>query len=99
LALIIVAFEKSSRYSESAGVSVVAVLVLVYALILPGLGAWRLVDRWAAGQEVDQVSALEATYVWSRKGTARALGVTAVVGGVLAVIVGVIAGATGSRLG
>ena len=51
LALIIVAFEKSSRYSESAGVSVVAVLVLVYALILPGLGAWRLVDRWAAGQE------------------------------------------------
>jgi adenylate cyclase len=99
LSFIIVAFEKSSRYIESAAVTVVAVLVLMYALVLPGLGAWRLVDRWAAGQEIDRMSALEATYVWSRKGTARALGVTAVVAGVLAVIVGVIAGATGSRLG
>lgn len=97
LSLIIVAFEKSSRYIESAGVTVVAVLVMMYALVLPGLGAWRLVDRWAGGQEVDRVGALEATYVWSRKGTARALGVMAVVAGVLAVIVGVIAGATGSR--
>jgi adenylate cyclase len=97
LSFVIVAFEKSGRYIESAGVTVVAVLVLMYALVLPGLGAWRLVDRWAAGQEVDRVSALEATYVWSRKGTARALGVTAVVAGVLAVIVGVIAGATGCR--
>jgi hypothetical protein len=43
------------------------------------------------------VSALAATYVLSRKGTARALAVVTVVGGVLAVIVGVIAGATGSR--
>ncbi len=99
LSFIIVAFEKSSRYIESAGVTVVAVLVMVYALVLPGLGAWRLAHRWAAGQEVDRASALEATYAWSRKGTARALGVVAVVAGVLAVVVGVIAGATGSRLG
>jgi class 3 adenylate cyclase len=99
LSFILVAFEKSSRYIESAGVSGLAVLVLMYGLVLPGLGMWRLVDRWAAGQEVDQVSALEATYVWARKGPARALGVTAVVASVLAVIVGVIAGATGSRLG
>jgi adenylate cyclase len=96
---IIVAFEKSGRYIESAGVTVVAVLVMLYALVLPGLGAWRLVGRWAAGQEIDRVRALEATYVWARKGTARALGVIAVVAGVLAVIVGVIAGATGWRLG
>ncbi len=99
LSFVIVAFEKSNRYTESAGVAVVAALVLVYALVLPGLGAWRLVERWAAGQEVDRASALEATYVWSRQGTARSLGVTAVVAGVLAVIVGVIAGATGPRLG
>ncbi|MEB3983334.1 adenylate/guanylate cyclase domain-containing protein [Mycobacterium sp. 663a-19] len=99
LSFIIVAFEKSSRYIESVGVTVVAVLVMMYALVLPGLGAWRLVGRWAAGQENDRVSALEATYVWARKGTARALGVIAVVAGVLAVIVGLIAGATGSRLG
>ena len=99
LSFIIVAFEKSSRYIESASVTVVAVLVLTYALVLPGLGAWRLVDGWAAGQELDRGSALEATYVWSRQGTARALGVVAVVAGVLAVIVGVIAGATGWRLG
>ena len=98
LSFIIVAFEKSSRYIESAGVTVVAVLVLMYALVLPGLGVWRLVGRWAAGQEIDRVRALEATYVWARKGSVRALGVTAVVAGVLAVIVGVIAGATGSRV-
>lgn len=99
LSFIIVAFEKSSRYIESAGVTVVAVLVLMYALVLPGLGAWRLVGRWAAGQEVDRAGALEATYVWSRRGAPRALAVVAVVAGVLAVTVGVIAGATGSRLG
>lgn len=96
---IIVAFEKSSRYIESAGVTVVAVLMMMYALVLPGLGAWRLVGQWAAGQEMDRVRALEATYAWARKGTARALGVIAVVAGVLAVMVGVIAGATGWRLG
>ena len=36
LSLMIVAFEKSSRYIESTGVTVVAVLVLMYALVLPG---------------------------------------------------------------
>ena len=96
---IIVAFEKSSRYIESAGVTVVALLVMMYASILPGLSVWRLVGRWAAGQEMDRVRALEATYVWARKVTARALGVIAVVAGVLGIIVGVIAGATRWRLG
>ena len=36
---IIVAFEKSGRYIESAGVTVIAVLVLMYALVLPGRGS------------------------------------------------------------
>jgi adenylate cyclase len=98
LSFIIVAFERSNRYIESAGVTVVAVLVLMYGLVLPGLGAWRLVDRCAAGHEVDQVSALEATYVLSRKGSARALADVAAAASVLAVTVGLIAGATGSRL-
>ena len=51
LSLIIVALEKS-MLSEWVGVTAVAVLVLMYALVLiPGLGAWRLLDRWVAGQE------------------------------------------------
>jgi len=99
LSFVIVAFQKSSRYIESAGVTVVAVMVLMCALVLPGVGAWRLVARWTAGQEVDRVSALEATYLWARNGTARALWVVAVVAGGLAVTIGVIAGATGWRLG
>ncbi|BBZ42389.1 adenylate/guanylate cyclase domain-containing protein [Mycobacterium conspicuum] len=99
LSFIIVAFEKSGRYVESAGVTVGAVLVLVYALVLPGLGAWRLVDRWAAAGEGDRASVLKATYVWSRKQTARALGVVAVVAGVMAITVGLIVGADLSRLG
>src|SRR5262249_18627700 len=89
VSFVIVAFEKSSRYIESAGVTAAAVLLMMYALVLPGVGAWRLADRCAAGQEVDRASALEATYAWSRRAKARALGVTMVFGGVLAVIVGV----------
>ena len=57
--LVIVAFEESDRYVEAAAVTVVAVLVLVYVMVLPGLGRIRLVERWAAGHEVDRARALE----------------------------------------
>ena len=35
---VVVAYEKSGSYVEAAAVTVVAVLVLVYLLVLPGLG-------------------------------------------------------------
>jgi adenylate cyclase len=94
----VVAFEESSHYIEAAAVTVVALLVLQYAIVLPGLGPTRLVERWAAGHEVDRARALEATYAWARGRIARTVGGNAVCVAVLGVVVGVIAGATGSRL-
>jgi adenylate cyclase len=94
----IVAFEKSDHYAEAFAVTVVAVLVLTYALILPGVGGIRLAVRWAAGHEVDRATALEDTYTWARRAVARWVVVNAVGTALLLVIVGVIAGASGSRL-
>src|ERR1700756_1252124 len=94
----IVAFEKSDRYVEAGAVTVVAVPVLAYLFILPGVGGIGLVERWAAGHEVDRATALEATYAWARRAVARFVGVSAVWGALFAVVVGVIAGASESRL-
>jgi adenylate cyclase len=66
LSFLIVAFERSDRYVEAAAATVGTVLVMVYVTNLPGLGASRLVERWAAGHEVDRVRALDAIYAWTR---------------------------------
>jgi adenylate cyclase len=95
---VVVAFEESDHYVEAAGVTVVAVLVLVFVIVLPGLGQKRLVERWAAGREVDRARALDATYSWARRAVVRAVGTNAVWAALLLIVVGVIAGATGSRL-
>ena len=89
-----VAFEESDRYVEAAAVTVVAVLVLVYVMVLPGLGPSRLVERWAAGREVDRARALDATYTWARGVVVRTVGANAVWVALLLVVVGAIAGAT-----
>ena len=62
LSFVVVAFEESDRYVEAAAVTVVAVLVHGVLMVLPGVGAIRLVERWAAGHEVDRARALDATY-------------------------------------
>jgi adenylate cyclase len=95
---VVVAAEESDHYVEAAAVTVIAVLVLVYVMVLPGQGPSRLVDQWAAGQEVDRGRALDATYTWARRIVARAVGGNAVGVALLLVFVGAIAGATGSRL-
>jgi adenylate cyclase len=95
---VVVASEKSDHFVEAAAVTVIAVLVMLYVVTLPGLGEIRLVERWAAGQAIDRASALEATYTYARRAVARAVGVTAVWAALLLVVVGVIAGASGSRL-
>jgi adenylate cyclase len=98
LSFLIVAFERSDRYVEAAAVTVGTVLVMVYVTNLPGLGGSRLVERWAAGREVDRARALDATYAWARAVGARAVGANAVFIALLFLLVGAIAGATGSRL-
>lgn len=98
LSCAMVAFEKSDRYLEAVAATAVAMLVLAYGIVLPGRGAWRLVERWAAGEAVDPGGALEATYTWSRRAIARGLAVVTACGAVLSVVVGVIVGAAGPRL-
>ena len=98
LSFLIVAFERSDRYVEAAAVTVGTVLVMVYVTNLPGLGASRLVEGWAAGREVDRARALDATYAWARTAGARGVGANAVFIALLFLLVGAIAGATGSRL-
>ena len=95
---LIVAVEGVRLYVEAAAVSVGAVPVLVYVVLLPGLGSGRLVDRWAAGQEADPATALDATYKWTRGAVLRGVTFNALWLGLLSVVVGAIAGATGSKL-
>src|SRR5882724_6634420 len=78
LSFVVVAFERSGQYVEVAAVTLVAVLVLAYVMILPGLGGSRLYECWAAGHEVDRARALDATYAWTRTAVARVVGANAV---------------------
>lgn len=95
LSFVVIAFEESGHYVEAAAVTAVAVLVLVYMMVLPGVGEIRLAERWAAGEEVNRARALEATYTYARKRIARAVGGNAIWCALLAVVVGSIAGRAG----
>jgi class 3 adenylate cyclase len=98
VSFIVVAFEESGHYVEVAAVTAVAVLVLAYVIILPGLGRIHLADQWAAGHEVDRARALDATYTWAREAVVRAMGANAIGLARLLIVVGAIAGASESRL-
>ena len=98
LSFVVVAFERSDHYVAAGAVTVVAVLVLFYVTILPGLDGGRLADRWAGGQQIDRATALEATYTWGRRAVARNVAGVVVCAALQLVIVGMIAGATSARL-
>ncbi|OBF61007.1 cyclase [Mycobacterium sp. 852002-51971_SCH5477799-a] len=98
LSLPIVASEKSDRYADATAISVVAVMVLVCIIILPGRPWARLMEQWSAGRDVDRAAALEATYNYARSSTARTVWGTGVWAAVLSVVIGAIAGATSTRL-
>jgi adenylate cyclase len=68
-----VALEHSTRYFEVVLVTAAAVAVQAYLVILPGAGRMRLIDRWAAGCDVDRQTALAATYTRARGATVRQL--------------------------
>jgi class 3 adenylate cyclase len=95
---LIVALEDSDHYVEAATVTIATVPVVLYVIVFPGLGSSRIVERWAAGHEVDRARALDATYAWTRRGVVRTVASHAVCTGLISVVVGAIAGASGSRL-
>jgi adenylate cyclase len=52
LSFVVVAFERSGHYVEAAAVTVVATLVMCCLFLPPGHRRLRLVEHWAAGEEV-----------------------------------------------
>jgi adenylate cyclase len=98
LSFVVVAFEGSGGYVKAAAVTVVAMLMLAWVSVLPGLGPLRLVEQWAGDRDVGRARTLDATYAYARGLLVRVVGSSAVCGGVLAVVVGAIAETSGSRL-
>lgn len=96
--LIVVAFERSDRFIDAAIVTAVAMLVRVVVLVLPGSKDLRLLQKWAAGHEVDSMAALQVTFAYTRRIRVRLLAIDAIWAALLGVVVGEIAGASGSRL-
>ncbi len=95
---VVLGYESSHAYVETAVGTGAAVLLLVYAIVLPGVGRMQLVERWAVGRGVDGVLALDATYRWARGAFVRVVGGSAVGTAALMVGVGAVVGATGSKL-
>lgn len=95
---LIVAVEDSDEYLAAAAVTAIAGPLWMYVSLLPGSRPGRLVERWAARDEVDRTTALDATYAWARAAGTRTLGSNVVSVAVLSLVVGAITGATGTRL-
>lgn len=95
--LLIVAVQGSGRYIETAVLALIAAPVSWYVAVLPGVGRGRLVERWAAGLDIDRADALDATYAWARGTVVRAVAFNAVWTGLLSIVVAAVAGATWSQ--
>ena len=98
VSLPIVASENPGRYLDATAITVVAVVVLVGAMFLPGRRWARLLKQWAAGDSVDRATVLEASYRYARKTSARMVWSTGIWAAALSVVVGAAVGATGTRL-
>ncbi len=96
--LVVVAYEKADDYVEAAVVTVGAVPLLVYVMVLPGRGGIRLAEQWAAGHEVERGRVLDGTYTYARRTIVRVVVGGCVWAALLTVIIGAIAGATPTRL-
>ncbi|OBF42211.1 cyclase [Mycobacterium sp. ACS1612] len=98
LSSVVVAFERSSHYVEAIVFTMAAVVVDAYVVILPGSPRFRLVQRWAAGYDVDRAKALKDTYTWTRAAGVRALWFQPVWTAMLLVGVGAFSTVSGPRL-
>jgi class 3 adenylate cyclase len=96
--MVIVAFQGSDRYVEAVVITAVAVAIRVCLWVLPGSKGVRPFERWSAGHPVDPMTALVATFTYTRRLTARAIATDVVWAALLGVVVGAVAGATGWRL-
>jgi adenylate cyclase len=98
LPMLIVALEGSDRYLQAVLVVVLAMLVRVVLLVLPGSKTLRPMEQWAAGRDIDPLSVLRLTYSYARNTVIRVPVTDVVWTALLGVIVGVLAGASPWRL-
>ncbi len=98
ITLPIVAAEKSGQYVDATAVTVVAVLLLVCVMVLPGRQWIRFMEQWAAGREIDRAAALEETYRYSRRSSVLTVWATGGWAAALSIVVGAISGAAWTRL-
>ena len=96
--LIIIEYEESDRFLAAAAIAAATTLAVLYVGARPGFKVWRPMERWAAGDEIDRLEALESTYTLARTTVLRGIVVYALAGGMMCVGVGAIAGASTSRL-
>lgn len=97
-ALCVVALEHSSRYGAAVAITAATTFVAGAVTAVPGLRDIRVVERWAAGHDVDRTRALEATYTWARGMIVRTVVGNAIGGAVILAAVAAIAGAGPPRL-
>src|SRR5438128_1962520 len=95
---LIVAIEGSGHYAEAALVVAIALPVLQYVVVLPGIGRSRFLEQWARGHEADRAQALDATYAWARRAIIRTVATHAIGTALLSVVVGMIARAAPSQV-
>ena len=89
----VVGFEEADDHLLAGALAALGALVALYGAVLPGWSRWRLIERCGAGEPVDRVEALAATYAYARGVVARALTVVPIMGAVLGVVTASICGA------
>ncbi|TRW82806.1 adenylate/guanylate cyclase domain-containing protein [Mycolicibacterium sp. 018/SC-01/001] len=96
--LLILGYENSHRYGQAVAVAVFAGVVVQTSVTLYGRRWLRPVERWAAGEAIDRVDALEGTYVYVRKVMPRIVWGTAIWNAAMGAAVGLIADASTQRV-
>ena len=96
--LIIVAFQRSDRYGDAAIIASVAMLVRVYLMVLPGSKPLRLIEKWAAGRQVDPGEALRGTFAYARRTPIRVFVTDVIWAPCLGLGIAAMVGASGWRL-
>ncbi len=98
-ALLIVMYEGSDRFLLTGLIAAATSLAAVFVAVRPMWSPeWRLVERWAAGDSIDRLAALESTYVIARAARVRGTVAFSLAFGASAAVAGEIAGADAARL-
>ena len=96
--MVVVAFERSDRFLAALVVTALVMALRVVLIVLPGSRELQLMEKWAAGHDVDRAAAVEGTFTYARKVSLRVLVADTITGALLGVLVGVVAGASHGRL-